>query len=786
MKIYCVGTFDSFSADLLKQLDSITADKNHAEIVVGVLEDRIDEGNNPKQSSCWTREQRVNLLRSLKGVSSVMAAVPSVITKEFLKDHSIDVVCHMVPVHKGKSEQDIFGELFSVTMELGIYKQVRYESDIDLPTDISSAGWESVWETKGQKNDPLDVRKLCGYDGTDFEPKPYAERWRKAISYMDGETVLDVGCGAGYLGDYLPSHGYVGVERSPSLAGNFIRRSGRLVIVQDATNLPFADEAFDHVISHSMLEYMPSKEMAIQCLREMQRVSRKTVFVGDLRSYQAPPTPEKYVVKGFFSHTLFQRQDFQDIEDLDKYTVSKGWWGGPTRFNAMCRKQDILHLAIVGGGPAGCGLLTNYAVNGEYDKLLDQGVAVLEAATHLGVGSLGNYESLRSNSHGCAFFDAIDDLNIEVHDKNLNVQTEIPMKEMKELQKTIGSWHEARLIQHHISRSITNAKVLDITEQPNGVYRIQYITYNTDKSDRIFHELLTNNVCVCTGGIPYTPSWVLEQCEPGKVETAQDYFSKGVHRELKGNKVAVIGFSHSSFSIGHLFQKHHPSAKLTYITRPSSTRSEPRIYFPSVDEAKACGYSFEDADVCPDTQRVHRFGGVRGDARTFALLKDSYETSNTFNPDDYDHIIVACGYRMKTIPIFDRNGVELSPTSDDSGSCVGADGRLFPDHQIYAFGLGAGLRTNKETGGEPGCTRRADGIWLYQYAVGSIIRNSIKQRSMEWMRIYNRIGSNASVDTPLHHIGGYNMFTQQEWDDQVRDLLKHCGIIHLKPIHSHL
>ena len=101
MKTYCVGTFDSFSADLLKQLDSITADKNHAEIVVGVLEDCIDEGNNPKQSSCWTREQRVHLLRSLKGVSSVMAAVPSVITKEFLKDHSIDVVCHMVPVHKG-------------------------------------------------------------------------------------------------------------------------------------------------------------------------------------------------------------------------------------------------------------------------------------------------------------------------------------------------------------------------------------------------------------------------------------------------------------------------------------------------------------------------------------------------------------------------------------------------------------------------------------------------------------------------------------------------------------
>ena len=98
-------------------------------------------------------------------------------------------------------------------------------------------------------------------------------------------------------------------------------------------------------------------------------------------------------------------------------------------------------------------------------------------------------------------------------------------------------------------------------------------------------------------------------------------------------------------------------------------------------------------------------------------------------------------------------------------------GLLFPGHQIYAFGIGAGLHPNQETGGEPGCPRRSDGIWLYQHTVGSIIRNSINLRSTEWERIYDRIGSNASLHTPLHHIGGYNMFSQNEWDNQVETLI---------------
>eukprot|EP00957_Ditylum_brightwellii_P160904 12250454-Ditylum_brightwellii.AAC.1 len=214
------------------------------------------------------------------------------------------------------------------------------------------------------------------------------------------------------------------------------------------------------------------------------------------------------------------------------------------------------------------------------------------------------------------------------------------MEDMQKLQVAIGSWHQQRLSQHPMSRSISNSMVLDITEMSNGLYSIRYSSTekNPDATDCTVRKVLAKNVCICAGGIPYVPEWVLETCDAKQLELALDYFN-GKNLELKGPRIAVVGFSHSAFSMGHLLQNHHPSSVITYIKQPSSTRTQPRIYFPSTEAANENNYDYENADVDPDTGRVHRFGGLRGDARTFALTKDSYQTSNVLNPDDYDHII---------------------------------------------------------------------------------------------------------------------------------------------------
>lgn len=417
--------------------------------------------------------------------------------------------------------------------------------------------------------------------------------------------------------------------------------------------------------------------------------------------------------------------------------------------NKATSSNRILHTVIIGGGPAGCGLLTNFALNGEYDDLLDHGVAVVESSSRLGGGSLNQYHQLRSNSHGCAFFDAFEDLGLDSHDNSLNRSTVIPMSDLHLLQDSLGSWHQENLSRHPISQAITDSTVVDVKEEADGTYCIQYAQNGVDTST--LSKLFTRNVCLCTGGMPYTPSWLLEHNTPLKqLEAANDYFLGTRTPSLEAKNVAIIGFSHSAFSLGHLWHTKIPSTQITFIQRAERSQKQPFIYFPSIEEAKEVEYSFRKADVCLETNRVHRFGGLRGDARDFALQHDSYRSisMNDFRADDYDRIIVACGYKIRSIPIMDRNGTKLEPEYNGGGTKVDSQGRLFPDHQIYAFGIGAGLKSDEKIGGEPGCTRRSDGIWLYQYTVGSVIRTSLLECSVS-----NGMGKNvASIDKPVEPV----------------------------------
>ena len=447
-----------------------------------------------------------------------------------------------------------------------------------------------------------------------------------------------------------------------------------------------------------------------------QRVAKKTVFLGDLRSVQHGARPGKYLLPGSFAHTLFQRSEFAQRDLLADFVTFDGWWGGETRFNALCRRErDVLHLAIVGGGPAGCGLLTNHALNGAYEGLLDDGVAVLEASPRLGGGSLAAYAGLRSNSHGCAFFDAVKALGIPVHDDTLDKAEEIPMTDMHAIQRSIGVWHEARLAAHHTSRALTGAKVVSIEEGADGHYRIRYARADGGDGIRVVTAV---NVCLCTGGVPHVPRWLSARADPLKLEHATDYF--GGDQPLAGPRVAIVGFSHTAFALGDLLARRHPGVRLTFVRRRRATAASsaagggatPLIYFPSTEAADARGYAYEAADVCLDTGRVHRFGGLRGDARAFALDRAPHDATTTLDPREYDHVIAACGFQLRAPAMQDRAGRALRPAATDAGTVVTSHGRLFPGHRIYAFGIGAGLPPSEETGGEPGCTRRADGIWV--------------------------------------------------------------------------
>ena len=91
----------------------------------------------------------------------------------------------------------------------------------------------------------------------------------------DVRSVLDVGCGDGGVSRPLAARVELfGVDRSRSALRRFAGRAA----VGDATELPFADRAFDLVMANDVLEHLDPDALR-QTLAELRRVSRRYVLL---------------------------------------------------------------------------------------------------------------------------------------------------------------------------------------------------------------------------------------------------------------------------------------------------------------------------------------------------------------------------------------------------------------------------------------------------------------------------------------------------------------------------
>ena len=101
----------------------------------------------------------------------------------------------------------------------------------------------------------------------------------RQMRIQDNESILEVGCGTGYLCRYLcrgrEGLSLTGIDRDEGFlrdAENYAKEEGMKQITYlygDATQLPFLDNTFEHVVSHT---FLTSTEDPAQALREMHRV----------------------------------------------------------------------------------------------------------------------------------------------------------------------------------------------------------------------------------------------------------------------------------------------------------------------------------------------------------------------------------------------------------------------------------------------------------------------------------------------------------------------------------
>lgn len=163
--------------------------------------------------------------------------------------------------------------------------------------------WKEVWDKKGD-SDSDDLLFLDGYEhlNIDFDSKKIVEAIQATLGIKKDDRVLEVGCGAGFLGrDFDKICLYQGIDYSAGLLNKHYERYKTVVYCCEADRLFYPDKSFDYALCFGVFQYFPDFEYALRVVREMKRVSRKKVFLGDLKKSSENKKHMSYTEENFFS-----------------------------------------------------------------------------------------------------------------------------------------------------------------------------------------------------------------------------------------------------------------------------------------------------------------------------------------------------------------------------------------------------------------------------------------------------------------------------------------------------
>ncbi|MGI3775952.1 MAG: hypothetical protein ACRYGC_01555, partial [Janthinobacterium lividum] len=161
---------------------------------------------------------------------------------------------------------------------------------------------------------------------------------------------------------------------------------------------------------------------------------------------------------------------------------------------------------------------------------------------------------------------------------------------------------------------------------------------------------------------------------------------------------------------------------------------------------------FGPDDICPVSNRVFRFAGLRFDSRELVMrargiggrppeprlrlqrLAEGADPAARALLDAAHVIVPALGYRPHALPVLDRDGLDvalhahgdgLPPLVD--GGCRVMDAHRRPLAGLYAIGLAAGFQPRGELGGEASFVGQQNGLWLWQNAVGGLVIDGLME-----------------------------------------------------------
>ncbi len=422
-------------------------------------------------------------------------------------------------------------------------------------------------------------------------------------------------------------------------------------------------------------------------------------------------------------------------------------------------------VVIAGGGPAGTGVLLAAMKGGRLDALLDRGVCVVERGSDLMRGSIGD-NAIDSDTLADVLLECLDGpaqtrlagvLDAPaVKAARRYLGGPLPLRCVGDFLAAVGDALRRLVEAHPRSRVICGAEVAQVRQRREG-YEVtvrradggaELLHADAVVSALGGHQQLDRmlDATIAPGVVLGDPAWRAQVMPSSRLLTEAGMREADARLAMASTpSVVVIGSSHSAVSSVRLLLE-RSGGRLGAGAVTLLVRRPPRVFYRSVEEARADGYKdFDESHVCTTTGRVHQLAGLRLQARQCARelmgldRERREERVNMVDVSDVDpgatadvleraHLVVAAlGYRPRAVKLVDRDGERVAWRSDDGRSalvdrwCRALDGRGEVVRGVYAVGLASGFVPWGPMGGEPGFVGQTNGIWLYQHHVGALI-----------------------------------------------------------------
>lgn len=322
MIIFCDGVFDLFHNGHINHFKRIKEMFIDCTLFVGVLNDK--ESTDYKRQPIFNEHKRLSLVNSCKYVDNATLDYPVILTEEFISKHKIDLVVH---AFSNKIDHEKQLDFYEVPIKLNKMKVIDYNDGIsttNIINDINSnnklcdldetkTGWDKIWELKG-KEETTDLTSLNGYENTDFN---YGLTYKEIVYKLEikpESNILEIGCGAGRFSQlFSVNFDYYGIDYSRSLINRNISITNSKVLNCEASELPFKDNHFNYCFAVDVFEYFPDKEYAYKALKEIERVTKKGIYILNIRNKTHEAKLSKHKYDGDFTHTIYDREDFSTI-----------------------------------------------------------------------------------------------------------------------------------------------------------------------------------------------------------------------------------------------------------------------------------------------------------------------------------------------------------------------------------------------------------------------------------------------------------------------------------------